>query len=279
MEERRSEQSNGTWLERSAWMLATMALLIVACEKDFISGDVEYHPEATSEAATASVPYDDAAAIADLAYEGVYDGKTSDVLTCANITIDTLTSSMHRVTIDFGQGCTDAHGNTRSGIIRTTYLLPRTMAGATTDIEFIGYYFNQVRVDGYYHQSYLGLNTANQPEWAVDIDGSAVYSPGDSLHYRSTRTRTWTNGFIPFEPSNIQFEITGSASGERTGNPSWLATTTDPLVWKINCQYIVDGTYELSVTGMANFQVDFGNGSCDNKAEVTDGNNTIIVEL
>ncbi len=279
MSGRKSEQTNGNWLERSAWMLATMALLIVACEKDFLTGEVDYDEKAAAETSAASVPYDDASVIADLAYEGAYNGKMSDVLTCANITIDTLTASMHRVTVDFGTGCTDGNGNTRSGIIRTTYSLPRTMGGATTDIEFINYYYNQVRIEGYYHQSYLGLNTANQPEWAVDIEGSAVYSPGDTLHYRSARTRRWADGFIPFNPSAIKIEIEGSAFGERTGRPSWLATTTEPLVWVLNCAYIVDGTYEVSVTGRANFLVDFGNGNCDNQAEVSDGNSTAIVQI
>ncbi|NVK27042.1 MAG: hypothetical protein HWE14_03300 [Flavobacteriia bacterium] len=275
------ERNNKTWLERSAWMLATTALVIVACEKDFTldNGPVQHDEKATSAAAVASVPYDDASTITDLAYQGAYDGKTYDALSCATITIDTLTSMMHRVTVDFGTGCTDAAGNTRMGVIRTTYTVPRTQGGATTDIEFINYYYNQIKVEGLYHQTYLGLNTANQPEWAVDIDGSAVYSPGDTLFYMSSRTRTWIDGFIPFDPSNIRFSITGTASGERTGDPSWLASTVDPLIWKYNCPYIVDGTYELSVVGLPNYQVDFGNGDCDNKAEVSDGNNTVIINL
>lgn len=261
--------------------MATLALLIVACEKDFnpLDRPVEHDEQATSAAAVASVPYDDASTISDLAYEGAYNGKTSDVLTCAVITIDTLTSMMHRVTVDFGTGCTDANGNTRSGIIRTTFTLPRTQGGATSDIEFINYYINQVKVTGLYHQVFMGLNSANQPEWAVDIDGSAVYSPGDTLHYRSSRTRTWTEGFFPFDPGNIKFSITGTALGERTGQPSWHAATIEDLIWTFNCPYLVDGTYELSVTGLPIYRVDFGNGDCDNKAEVSDGNNTVIIQL
>ncbi len=276
------EKSNKTWLERSAWMMATTALIIVACEKDFnpLAGPVQHDEKATTAAAVASVPYDDASTITDLAYEGAYNGKTSEILGCATITIDTLTSMMHRVTVDFGiTGCTDADGNTRSGIIRTTYTLPRTQGGATTDIEFINYYYNQLKIAGLYHQTYMGLNTANQPEWAVDIDGSAVYSPGDTLFYRSSRTRVWTEGLTPFNPNAIKFSISGTASGERTGQPSWLATTVEDLIWTFNCPYLVDGTYELSVTGLPNYRVDFGNGSCDNKAEVSDGNNTVIVQL
>lgn len=261
-------------------MLATLALVIVACEKDgFSTGDVQHDPEATSAVASASVPFDDASAIADIAYQGEYSGKTADVLSCANITIDTLTANMHRVSIDFGTGCTDANGNVRSGVIRTTYLVPRTSPGSTTDIEFINYYYNQVRVDGFYHQTFMGLNSANQPEWEVDIDGSTTYAPGDTLFYVSSRTRTWTEGFLPFDPNNITFTLNGTASGERSGHPAWLASTVEDLVWKINCPYIVDGTYELSVVGLPNYEVDFGDGTCDSQAEVSNGNNTVIVSL
>lgn len=275
------EKSNKTWLERSAWMMATLALVIVACEKDFnpLNTPVEFDEKATSAAAIASVPFDDASTISELAYQDAYNGKTSDALTCAVITVDTLTATMHRVTVDFGTGCTDAKGVTRSGVIRTTFTLPRTQGGATGDIEFINYYVNQVKVAGLYHQVYMGLNSANQPEWAVDIDGSAVYSPGDTLFYRSSRTRTWSEGFIPFDPTNIQFSITGTAIGERTGQPSWHALTIEDIVWTFDCPYIVDGIYELSVTGLPNYRVDFGNGDCDNQAEVSDGNNTVIVQL
>lgn len=265
--------------ERSAWLLATASLLVVACEKDALLGPVEYDEAATKEATVASVPYDDASVVVDLAYEGNYSGKNEDVLSCATITVDTLTASFHRVIIDFGTGCTDSRGNVRSGQIKATFTVPRIAAGATTDLEFINYTFNQAEIDGYYHQVFMGLNTANQPEWAVDIDGSAVYSPGDTLFYASNRERTWVSGFNPFNPSDIRFELTGAASGERTGKQQWVATVKDPLVWKYGCAWLVEGTYEMTVGTSRIYEVDFGNGDCDDEATVTGPGGSIIIQL
>lgn len=269
------------WIERCAWTLAVLVFVVVACEKDVNSGDPpEYDAHATSSASASSVAFDDAAVIADLAYEGEYDGKTANVLSCAQITVDTLASNLHRVTVDFGTGCTDGLGNVRTGIIRAAFTVPRMAAGAMTDIQFIDYTLNQVKIEGLYHQTFLGLNTANQPEWAVDIDGSTVYSPGDTLFYLSDRTRTWVSGFNSSDPGDIRFSISGSASGDRTGELPWIATTLESLTWKYGCRWPVDGVYEVSVTGRPVYQVDFGNGNCDNEATVSgSGGNTIVVRL
>lgn len=268
------------WLKKSAWALATASFLVVACEKNILNtGPVDYDEKATTDATVASVPYDDASVIVDLAYEGNYNGKNSDVLSCAVITVDTLTSAFHRVIIDFGTGCTDAAGNVRTGQIKATFTVPRIAAGAVTDLEFINYTFNQVAIAGIYHQVFTGLNTANQPEWAVDIDGSAAYSPGDTLFYESTRTRTWIDGFNPFIPSNIKFAITGAASGQRTGQPQWIATVKDDLIWKYGCPWLVEGKYEISVGNSKIYEVDFGNGDCDDEATVSGNGGSIIIQL
>lgn len=277
-----AQMNRPRWLNNGLWMLAVSSLLVVACEKSDTPNepdDVAQNSSVTRTAATASIPFDDASAIAEIAVDGNYSGKSSQLFACATVTIDSASSGFVEVTVDFGNGCTDANGNVRTGSFVATFTRPRWAGGATTDIEFINYTVNQVEIEGTYHHTFLGLNSSNQPEWDVEIDGSAIYSPGDTLYYMSNRTRTWTNGFMPFNPNAIEFSVTGTAQGERTNQPAWTATTLSPLVWAFGCPWLVSGEYELSVTGYPLYTIDFGNGTCDNIATITGNGATVQISL
>jgi hypothetical protein len=84
-------------------------------------------------------------------------------------------------------------------------------------------------------------------------------------------------------PRDNVFQITGWAEIKFNNGTVVKIETVDPLIKKVACPWISDGTLKIKVNNRV-FKLDFGfphNGACDNKALLTwnNGNSQRVIIL
>jgi hypothetical protein len=98
--------------------------------------------------------------------------------------------------------------------------------------------------------------------------------------YNCTRSMTWTAGYnTPADPNDDVFTFTGTASGTDRNGINFTVNVITPIEKRGDCRYITKGIFEVVPEGKNTRTVDFGNGTCDNKATLKIKNSTFTFTL
>lgn len=200
---------------------------------------------------------------------------------CYTVTIEHLSSAVFpvRITIDFGTtGCPGRDGHIRKGKIITTYTDRLVFPGAVATTTFQDHYIDSIKVEGTH--TITNNSTSNVLQFKVDVtDGKLSKSNGNYTEWTSHKTITQIEGLgTPYVPFDDIFRIEGSANGRvKRGDliVVWRSEIIDPLIKRVNCRRIVKGQMRtIRVTSSntatpANAVLDFGDGTCDNRATIT----------
>ena len=183
------------------------------------------------------------------------------------------------VTIDFGIGCLGKDGKLRKGKIVTIYTGPMSIPGSTTSTTFVDYSVDSFKIEGTHTVENTSLS--NKKQWTVKvIDGKITNaSSGIWKMWNSIKIHTQIEGNgTPLYPLDDKFEITGNSSGSNSNGNSWSAEIVAPLIKRFTCPWRVKGTVNITKdTTMA--VLDYGDGTCDNKATITINGITHIITL
>lgn len=269
-----------------SYLAFALLFLFFAC-----SEDEEDLPKETQENTTTSEDY----SLADNLFEGVGDvadqaeknnedylegGKVGSYLgACVTISFDTvITSSTNKITIDFGtDGCTGRDNRVRKGKVFVDYDGRYRDSGTVITTTFEDYFVDDHQILGERVVINQGTNSDGNKHFDINIDGSIVKpNNGGTIIYKSNRTRTWVEG----ESTILNwlddvYEITGTAEGTNSAGLDFTAEITSPFVVKLSCPWVVEGVFELSPDGLNVRTFDFGDGTCDAKANLTVGNFSI----
>ena len=185
------------------------------------------------------------------------------------------------VTIDFGTGCTGRDGKTRKGMIKTTYTDRLVVPGAVAETQFIGYYVDSVKVEGT-HRIKNNSTSAVRIFTRTVINGKLSKPSGNYISWNATHTNTQTAGLgTPGLPLDDEFDITGGGQGENKRGSTvntWQRLIVNPLHKKFTCRWFSEGTVRITRNGV-NGVLDFGSGTCDNKATLTVAGFTRFITL
>jgi hypothetical protein len=205
--------------------------------------------------------------------EGTEGVKTGS-LSCAIYTIsDSIPDEYPKtLTLDFGTGCTSADGIFRTGKLIYVFTGPIIAPQATATVTFNNYTVNGYGIQGAYQitnnsseQVGISLNT-------VVTNGIITYPNTTNYHYSHNRTYIMTAGSsTPFDISDDVYNITGNSSFSASDGSNIVWTITTPLVKAIACPYIKQGVVGFSYNQTLNGTIDFGDGTCDNKATISIG--------
>ena len=202
---------------------------------------------------------------------------TDSVPPCVTVTITRLSPPAAfpvKVVIDFGTGCTGRDGRLRKGKIITVYTGRMIVPGSVAETTFDGYYVNDIKVEGHHRIE----NKSTQQQWIFGItvrDGKLTRPNGNYTQWNTTRTITQVEGNgTPLFPLDDVFSIKGESNGTVKVDSvlyQWAARTlTDnPLIKKFACRWIVKGKIAIRRSNSDVAVIDYGNGSCDNKATIT----------
>lgn len=282
------------------------ATLLFSCQKDQ-SGE-NLSPQQENEATTLAVEseaesegsfdevFDNVMGVnaeVGLGGTGVFGGRLSgDALTggriegtdsarCFTVTLEHLVAGATfpvRITTDFGAtGCKGRDGRTRYGKIITTYTGRLIEPGKSATTTFENYRVDSISVSGTHTITNTGTLTTRQ--YTVEVTNARLNrANGNYIQRSARRVITQIEGLVtPLIASDDVFRIEGSASGTaKRGNLalSWESSITEPLIKRFSCAWIVRGKVEVVRRGQNQNSpwtglLDYGTGTCDNKATLT----------
>ncbi|WP_299896902.1 hypothetical protein [uncultured Aquimarina sp.] len=157
--------------------------------------------------------------------------------------------------------CTNEDGETISGAINVSVVMENNTVTTTITFDNLSYAGNSV--NGSKSTTYSIDTDAGNFVYAVTSDLSITLADGTTASEQGTKTYT-INGF-------------GSGDASYTIGGSWIVTlgsdsyslATDPtLAGTFSCGYITSGTLVMTKNALS-ASIDYGDGTCDNKATVT----------
>ena len=175
------------------------------------------------------------------------------------------------LTIDYGpDGCAGPNG---TNILKGKLIISQTAdaftKGATRTLTFDNFFIDAIKVEGTQSWTNNGLNASAQWSFTKTSQGMKVsYPDGTSASWDLNYTSTITQGGLTLTWWDDVWSTTGNISGINREGVHYSATTSAPLIKKATCGWVSEGVIDLVVGGNT-ATIDYGDGSCDNKAPVT----------
>lgn len=179
-----------------------------------------------------------------------------------------------KVVMDFGAGCTGRDGRTRKGKIISIYTGPLFIPENYSTTTFDGYYVGETKVEG----THKVINKSTQASriFRTIVLGAKLTKPtGNYTEWNSEKTITQVEGLgTPLFPLDDIFTIVGGANGAVKKDDNyfeWATAIREPLVKKFTCRWLVKGILAMKKSNTELAVLDYGDGTCDNKAVITVG--------
>lgn len=266
----------------AAVALTTGILFLNSCQKEVVTNPVNNHTAAYT---TSDKVFFEAMNVMQAAIRGDETFKTDDVLTCADVTYDTL--SMPRViTVDYGAGCTNGAGEFRTGVITFSYTTEHaTDPGANVTFDFDNVTIDGDGIDGTLSFSNNGVNGNGYPEfqYSTTLNVTTPNHPDfQSLAANATLTYEWIDGTATSDKNDDRFHAVGGMNGTFNNGNTFSATVQVELLRsrETGCnKHFLAGILNVQETGQPDKTIDYGNGTCDDLATVTVNGQSTIVNL
>ncbi len=210
-------------------------------------------------------------------------GLKSGVLgTCPSVTATLNASFPVAITFDWGTGCTSADdGITRSGKITASVSGMMNMASSVITFTFTDFVSEGNKISGVHKITYMGLNTGNNwPRYAVFTEAKIEFPDKKFITYRAEYVRLQSEGSAtPLIIADDVWRIEGNSSGITREGVAWTASYPSAVVKKASCKWFSSGSVLVTPQGELPRTINFGDGTCDNKATLTIGDKTIDILL
>jgi len=192
---------------------------------------------------------------------------------CATLTLD---NAQQVLTIDFGSSnCTGNDGRKRRGKIIATYTGRYRDSGTVITVTTDNFYLNDNKIEGIKTVTNLGRNSSGNLHYSINVQNGKITTAAGIIEYSSTRTREWVQGeSTALNVWDDEYLISGTANGKTTSGYNYQISTLSPLEIQIGCYWIKSGRLEIAGDLGDPWNVDYGNGACDNKAQAEINGNT-----
>lgn len=264
-------------------LISTTVVLLIGCQKEDSTKTVSQPGDENST--------EGSILIGDRTFEGLNgftdnylasSGLKSLPLTCPAITVSPLTSFPLTVTVDWGTaGCTSADDNiARKGQITISLSKLMNEVNAVATFTFKDFVSDGYRISGVHRITYLGLNAGNNwPRYSVFTEARITFPDNKYITYRAEYIRLKSEGASTVTQDDDVWRIEGHSSGVTKEGVAWTASYPSALVKKNSCKWFSSGSVKVSSDGMPDRIINFGDGSCDNKATLTIGDKVTEITL
>ncbi len=206
--------------------------------------------------------------------------KKEGVLSCATVTRDEI-SMPHHAIIDYGTGCTDGDGVTRTGRVDVYYNFStgvelRNNAGSQINVQFTDFHNGDVAYDGTALLVNAGPNGDLNNVFEIDVNVTFTDQiSGDITYMNGGNDFEFTRGYNTHDKSDDALSVTGTITGTHNGDAfSTAVTPAKPLIKyrSEGCdEHYVQGEMVYTYASSPTEVVDYGDGTCDNLAMKTVG--------
>jgi hypothetical protein len=203
---------------------------------------------------------------------------------CSTVDVEAGGDGTYKMTVDFGSGCLCRDGRTRSGKLIGIFSDKWSASNVSLQITPEDYEVTNLlgttwEVDFVKEITKTGPNNAGQPSWTVKVQDASMVSDQGSITWNSERTTSLVEGAGDLDFQNNVYETSGTASGINLNGLAYDAEISVPLRIEADCAHITQGVWSLTPEDKATRTIDYGDGTCDNKATFSLGNFTKEITL
>ncbi len=173
------------------------------------------------------------------------------------------------VTLDFGTGCEGRRGREFAGKIIIEY--SKTDTSFSKTLTFENFTVEGHSIEGGKSIVKIKENANGNPEATFNIDITITLESGVVIIRKGTKVKEKISGADTEDRGDDVYSISGNWESVSKSGVVKTATITTDLRREWACKYIVSGVVEIAKDGMT-ATLDFGDGSCDNLATLTDAN-------
>lgn len=201
---------------------------------------------------------------------------------CAVVT-RVFTNESTTTTVDFGEeGCTGQDGRLRQGKIIMVKNGNYFEGESTMTYTFENYYVNGNQLTG--TKTVTGyINAEGNRQMDMVDNGTVILADGAGTITRTAqRTREVIEGSDTRSKQDDVIKVTGSAAGVCATGETFTSEITSPLIRdnrEACSRFYVQGIVEIVKGDGTEITINYGDGTCDNLAEITTNGETEIVEL
>ncbi len=264
----------------AAVLIGLICLIPAGCEKSATDSSNTWDiNSAEKSAVTAQQTFDGLNALTDAAFNSS-NLKSGTLGDCPVITMN-ISQLPYILTLDWGTGFTGTDGITRSGMITISLSGKMGTVGSEATFTFTDFYSNGNKIAGTHTITYTGLSSGdNWPRFEVHTAAQITFPDNKSMTYNSDNVRLFAAGSdTPLNWADDVWRIEGNCSGTTRSGINWIGTVTSALVKKVACKWFDSGTLVITPDGGLACTIDFGDGTCNNKATLTIEDKTINVEM
>jgi hypothetical protein len=196
-------------------------------------------------------------------------GNSRDICVDALNYADLLGNFPNTMVVDFGddQTACSLDGNIRNGKLRLNYSARYGDSTSVTNVEFIGYYVDSVKVDATMSITNKGTNSSLDPVFKVVISSATMQRDSMDINWNSTKTYTMIAGKETYSSSDDRFEVTGDSDGTTSKGSSFTADIIGNLSTDYSCNWFSTGKEEVAPNNMVTRSVDYGT-TCSSSVNV-----------
>ncbi len=255
--------------------IAFFSIVFIGCNNEETADQLLSDDMDSSETALTAKIDDGAEVLSDLTLQGFEDeeglaknGNNRFLPDCAIVTVE-LTSTSKNVMIDFGaDGCEVRSGHIVRGKILMSYELTIEAMSLEINYSLENFFIDDVQFDGSRTITRLKSNENGNPQYSMNFDFAVTFADGTQASRTGAKTREWVEGAFNDNWGDNVFLINGSWETNFANGNAHNTTITTPLRREASCRFLISGTIELVRTNFSG-TLDYGDGSCDNKALFT----------
>ncbi|MCW5906461.1 MAG: hypothetical protein KIS94_01260 [Chitinophagales bacterium] len=199
--------------------------------------------------------------------------SANSILSCAVVVHDT-TEIPYKVSADFGSGCTLEDGSVVTGKITATYNNKKfTEPGSHATANLDSFYVNGDKIVGTVDIINNGMNGNNNLVFGIVITGGKLVYGSDGRFIK--QDVHWELEFMRNDPETSDddvLSVTGNSNGVTSDNFAYNEAITIPLTASrhpLCVREFVKGTTLIQISGQSDITLDYGDGTCDEFATVT----------
>lgn len=215
----------------------------------------------------------------DKSTETTFNYRLSDCVTVTRV----FSGTTRTTTIDFGAAnCEGPDGKLRRGkiiIVRTGFYFTGPVTATYT---FENYFVDDNQLTG--TKTYSGAFNEDRTYTSTFVtDGSIILADGSgTILWHSEKTRFISEGADTWGFADNKVEVTGFSNGVTADGAAFSSEIVEPLVriYQESCfRFYVSGIVNIHKADGTEITIDYGDGTCDNLAEVTINGVTEVIEL
>lgn len=194
---------------------------------------------------------------------------------CATVTVSG-TTFPKEIVVEYLGGCS-THKHDRKGKVIINLSDTITNEGAVQTITYEDFYIDSVKVELTATLTNNGKNASGN--WVIEeIYKQTIRKNGETCVRMNTETKEWLTGFETTDMKDDKYYLTGQGSVVINDTATYSKVITTPLLIDSSCEFITSGVVELDRNGSV-VTIDYGDGTCDNKATVTADGTTEEINL